>query len=129
MKNKLILLTIIASLGFLSACYNDNLEELTPAYGLSDNSCDTAGVMTYAYHIVPIMETHCGSKNACHGATNRFNNLSVYAGVKKTVLNGKLMSCITWTGTASRMPKNAPKLDDCTIAKIAKWVNAGALEN
>ena len=127
MINKLFF--AIICICFLSACYSDNLQELTPSFGLKDNACDTAGVMTYTYHIAPIMEASCGTKTACHGTSNKYIDLSTYTGVKKIVTNGKLISCITWTGTASRMPKYGSKLDDCTIRKIQKWVDAGALNN
>ena len=129
MKTIKILFAVIAVLAF-TACYNDNLSELTIGAGDGVTTCNSDGVMSFGTDINPILQNYCGSLNSCHNSTNSSGvNLSTYTGVKAVVLNGKLISSITWTGSASHMPKNGSKLSDCTIAKIQKWVDAGSPNN
>ena len=117
-------------LGIMFSCYNDNLSELTPSSGVSGGSCDTTGVITYASHIAPMLKTNCGTANSCHGRNNTSGyDLSTYAGVNSARASGKLISSITWTGSAIRMPENGSKMNSCNIVKIQKWIDAGALNN
>lgn len=131
MRLKHIFLLLVTA-GFTSACYNDNLQELTPSAGLDSStmSCDTAGIMTYATNVTLILKTYCGTQNSCHSSSNTSGvNLSTYNGVRTVALDGRLINSIKWTGSAEHMPQNSSKLSDCTIKKIEKWVNAGALNN
>src|SRR4051794_34610374 len=97
---KKVLFLFLAVAGLIS-CYNDNLSELDPSSGVPGGSCDTTGVMTYANHITPLLKTNCGTSNSCHSAKNTSGyNLSTYDGVHAVVVSGKLMSSITWTGSA-----------------------------
>lgn len=106
-----------------SGCYMDNEEEL---YRFSNTACDTANV-TYSAVISPIMSANC---NACHTGSPASGNPQVvldnYDGVKTVALNGKLMSSLSYT--TKPMPPSA-KLDDCSIAKINAWINAGSINN
>lgn len=134
MKKLFFIAFLGAAILMMAACYNDNLSELTPASGVKGGTgagaCDTAGVMSYSSHVLPVLQTNCGINNSCHGSNNTSGyNLSTYTGVRSVALNGKLISSITWTGSASHMPQNAPKMTDCNIAKIQKWVNTGSLNN
>jgi|SRR5690606_25688101 len=115
----LLLLTV----GVLSGCYNDNIEELYP-----QETCDTTNV-TYSGTIKPILEQSCNLPDCHNGPMPSGYDFTKYSGLKKTVDNGKLLESITRTGSASFMPKDRPKLDDCTIAKFRIWIDAGAPEN
>lgn len=122
---------LLAGLLFSGGCYYDNLEELHPEVLLNTN-CDTTVTMSYQTHIRPILTNSCGANNSCHSAQGAGGGivLADYAGVKSAVSSGKLVSSITWDGNASQMPQNSPsKLNDCSIAKIQKWVDAGTLNN
>lgn len=121
---------LLVSLVFFAGCYADNLQELHPQL-LLNNNCDTTGTMSYQTHIQPVLTNSCGSNNSCHNAQNSSGViLETYDGVKAAVNDGKLLSSILWDGNASQMPKNSPsKLNDCSIAKIQKWIDAGALNN
>lgn len=119
----------------LSACYYDSMEEFHPAPivipGINDagsSGCDTAVAITYTTHIKPILDNNCGANSPCHMGSNSNSgiDLSNYAGAKG--VQGKLFGAVTWDGTASNMPKNLPKINDCSIAKIKKWVNTGTTE-
>jgi hypothetical protein len=125
------------TVGFTS-CYYDNIEDLHPAPviipGINDSTatggCDTAKVITYTADIKPIMEANCGANTPCHsGATSNSGiDLATYAGAKAAA-QGKLIGAIKWDGTASNMPKGSTsKINDCSIAKIQKWVDTGKAE-
>ncbi len=107
---------------FFSSCYYDNAEDLYPS-----NNCDTTNV-TYAKVIQPIIQTNC-VKSGCHlGVTPSGFDFSTYAALATVANNGKLVIAIEHTGNIP-MPRNAAKLDNCTISKIKSWVANGALNN
>jgi hypothetical protein len=125
MKKKILGISAGLSIVFFASCYKDNAEDMYPS---SSSGCDTFNV-TYSGTIAPIMAASCAI-SGCHiGSGQTGYDLSNYAGVKVVATNGNLMSSIQHTGSASAMPKDAPKLDNCTIAKIGAWVNAGAPNN
>lgn len=118
MKKCILLISGLLIVGFTS-CKKGNAEDMLP-------ECDTTNV-TYSGTIRPILDTKCMS---CHFAGNTTGvNLSTYNGVAAVANNGHLVSAITHDGSVEPMPKDQPKLDDCTIAKITKWVNDGAPNN
>jgi mono/diheme cytochrome c family protein len=120
---KLFLFGIIAattaSMTF-SSCYKKNIEE---TYG-----CDTS-VTTYASVIKPIVGDNC-AKGGCHSATDKAGgyDLSSYDGLHNIAISAKLVGSIKQDGSAHAMPPSG-KLDDCSIAKITRWVNRGAQNN
>lgn len=121
---------LLSLIGLMFSCYNDNLSELDPAAGVGGGSCDTTGMITYANQIAPLLKTNCGTSNSCHSSNNTSGyTLSTYSGVRAVVANGRLMNSINWTGSAIRMPQDASKMNDCKIATIQKWIDAGALNN
>ncbi len=134
MKNKILFFSSLCLLGislFQSSCYYDNVQELHPEL-LLNNDCDTSAVMSYQTHIKPILNNSCGANTSCHNSQGAGGGviLDTYSGLKSNVDNGKLMSSILWDGNTSQMPKNSPaQIKDCSIAKIQKWIAAGALEN
>jgi hypothetical protein len=113
----------------LGGCYYDRFDEFHPS--TATGGCDTTVVMSFATHIVPILNTNCGTNNSCHGTTNTsYIDLSAYAGVHAIATNGKLVSCITWDGNASQMPQGSSnQISICDQTKIRKWVTAGAPNN
>ena len=125
MKNKKKLLPLLILLAGFYGCYNDNAEDLYPH--ITAANCDTANV-TYAGVIQPVIATNC-VKSGCHlGVYPTGYDLSDYSGLAAVAGNGKLVAAIEHTGP-NPMPQDAPKLDDCTIAKIKKWVTEGAQDN
>jgi len=105
---------------FISSCSNDSEDMLAP-------SCDTSNV-TYSGTIVSLLTANC---YACHSGTTPVApfRLDSHAAVAVQAGNGKLIGAISHNAGFSPMPKNAPKLSDCNIAKIKKWVNAGFPNN
>jgi len=108
-------------------CYKDNAEEMYPPAG-GGSTCDTSNV-TFSNTVNAIIATKCATAG-CHATSSPTGiNLSSYAGIASIANSGKLMASITHSGGASAMPKGLPKLDDCSIAKIKKWVDDGAPNN
>ncbi len=122
---KLIPALFLILVGFAS-CYKDNAEDMYP--GSAGNSCDTTNV-TFSGVVKPIIDAKCATAGCHINAAASGIDLSNYAGVAHIANDGDLMGAITHNGVFSPMPKGMAKLDDCTIAKIRVWVNAGAPNN
>ena len=121
MKFFLIFLCIITAL--TQGCYYDKQELLNPGNAI----CDTTTI-TFSGSVNPILMTHCV---VCHSGANPplGVKLDTYTGVKAQASNGKLFGSINYSPGFSPMPKNSAKLSNCNIAKIRKWISAGALNN
>ena len=94
--------------------------------------CDTSMVISYATHIAPIMNNSCGAQDpSCHTSATASGQaiLDIQLGVNAVAMDGRLLSCITWDGNTSFMPKSGVKLPECDINKIRKWINEGAPDN
>jgi hypothetical protein len=128
MLSKKIILLCFVIIGGFSSCYYDNFAELNPGAGLS-GCTDTAGTITFATKVLPIMQQNCGTSNpGCHqnNASTGFYDLNNKAGVDVAIADGKFLGSIKHEAGASAMPKTGGKLDDCSIAVIEKWINTGA---
>lgn len=95
--------------------------------GCNENygACETSDVR-YGAFVQPLIQSRC---QGCHSGNTPQGgvNLSTYANIKTMAANGKLYGAIT--RTSNWMPKGGAKLDDCTVAKMKAWIDAGALEN
>ncbi|RYE00371.1 MAG: hypothetical protein EOP54_00265 [Sphingobacteriales bacterium] len=111
----------------VAGCYKDNAEEMYPPAG-GGSTCETSNV-TFSNTVNTIIATKCATAGCHAGVYPTGIDLSDYAGVATIANSGKLMASITHSGSASAMPKGLPKLDDCSIAKIKKWVDDGAPNN
>lgn len=122
---KLIAIGAIAMI--TAGCYNDKADKLYPSPGTV--VCDTTTV-TYTDDIKPIFEAKCNTPG-CHdaGAIAGGYNFTTQAGIQVPALNGRIVGCINWASGFSAMPKGLPKLQQCEIDKITRWVNQGALNN
>jgi hypothetical protein len=129
MKKKLAILSI-SLIGFLSGCYNDNMEELFPADPLGKVECDTLKTVSYLTDIKPLMEKSCGTTNSCHGSTSGIVDFTQYNNLKGYADACTLMNVILWAPGAAQMPKNlGQRLDPCKRALFKSWVAAGAPNN
>jgi hypothetical protein len=113
----LLLLTVSTA-----SCKYDKQELLFP-----NTVCDTT-VVTYSVSVAPILSANC---TRCHGGSTPSAGikLDVYSGVKIYADNGSLLGAISHDPSFSPMPKNGPKMSDCNIAKIRKWIAAGSPNN
>jgi hypothetical protein len=121
---KFIPLLLIFSISvFISSCYYDNEEEL---YQFSGN-CDTTQI-AFSTRILPILNQNC---NGCHsGASPSAGiNLTTHADVLVYVQNGSLIGSIDHLQGFSPMPKSSPKIPECQILSIKKWIAAGSPNN
>ena len=117
---KLIIVLSVAAVAIIS-CKKDNADDVFP----DPPACDTSNV-TFSAVIKPIIQAKCLS---CHtGTSGTGYDLSTYNGMEAVASHGQLLPAINHTGPKP-MPQGQPKLDDCSIAKITKWVNDGAPNN
>jgi hypothetical protein len=107
----------------LHSCYYDIEEELYPLAG----DCDVSNV-TYSGTVAPMMANTC---NSCHGSNFPQGGIRTdnYADLKTIADNGRLWGAINHEAGYRPMPDNLPKMNDCNLAKIRKWLDDGALNN
>ncbi len=92
----------------------------------SSSGCDTS-LFTYSGAVAPIMETYC---IGCHSSASApGGDLTNYAAVRQSAVNGNLIGAISHSTGFSFMPSGGDKLEDCKITQIKKWVAAGGLNN
>lgn len=122
-----VLSVLIFMFGMLNSCYFDNEEELYPP-----ESCNNENV-SLREDVIPILESACYN---CHDLSNApvlgdGINLEGYSRLKGYLDNNsnKFLGSLKWNGQGSPMPKNASKLDVCSINKIEVWINEGQLNN
>lgn len=124
---KKILIIAVLSIA-ITGCYNDKADKLYPV--AATVTCDTTTI-TYAHDILPIITAKCNIAGGCHdaqgAATSNFD-FTQYQPLND-VANNQLLGDIRWESGHNPMPKGLPKLSDCEIDKITRWVNQGALNN
>ena len=122
MKKVYLSILSLGTICFLNSCYYDNHKELRPEAALpnSTSNCDTLNAISYSSQIVQILSSAC---LGCHNPGS--GDLSNHSSVQAYALSGNLYTRVN-TGN---MPKGGPKLSDCDIAKIKRWVDAGAPNN
>jgi hypothetical protein len=124
---------VIAGLALMFAgCYNDKGDQLYPAPTTPTSACDTTNqTISYTATISGIMAASCATAG-CHDAATQQGgyNLSSYPGVHMAATtDNKLLGSIQQLSGYSPMPQGAPKLSDCQIGLVTKWVNQGAPNN
>lgn len=89
--------------------------------------CDTLNV-SFANTINPLIQNTCVG---CHSNSNpgKGLNFTTHAGVRAAAQSGQLYGALSHAQGFTAMPQGMDKLDDCTLAKIKSWINAGAPNN
>jgi mono/diheme cytochrome c family protein len=84
-------------------------------------ACDSTNV-TYPETVYPILQANCIS---CHGGATPSGGLNFtnYDHVAFVAESGQLLGSIRHLAGFQPMPQGGPKLSECEIALIAKWVN------
>ncbi|GAA4466963.1 hypothetical protein GCM10023093_21980 [Nemorincola caseinilytica] len=120
------ILAVAAIAMIATGCYNDKYEELYPKGTVV---CDTTTV-AFAGDIKPILDSKCNT-SGCHDAATASGgyNFTTHAGVQPAMLNGRILGSVKWMSGFSAMPKDLPKLSQCEIDKMTRWMNQGALNN
>ena len=115
MRRRPLQLSLILGLSLLLwECKKDRPQASTP-------QCPGVDTMTITYqgYVADVMRQHCTS---CHGGSNpsRGIPLETYDQVKNSALSGK------WYASMANgsMPPSG-KLDDCTLAKLKRWMDTG----
>lgn len=97
--------------------------------GAKDLPCDDCNLenIGYASTIKPILAECTG----CHSRVYPEGNIRLdnYKFVYTVATNGKLLGAIAHQQGFVPMPQDSPKLSDCKILQIKKWVDAGAPNN
>jgi len=125
MKRKILLTTLTATV-VLSSCYYDVEEELYPP---NNNNCNNPTTISYAQHVVPLLQSN--GCLGCHsgGAPSGGINLSNHTAVKVRATDGKLYGAINHSPGFKPMPQGGNKMNACDIAKIKSWIDSGAPNN
>lgn len=124
MKKKTgVIISVIFLFSMIVGCYYDKKSEIYP---IITGGCDTTNV-TYSGSVKPILDGYC---NNCHSTAVASGGvvLDNYDGVVIPALNGKLMGTVKHSSGFNAMPPGT-QLDDCKIATLNKWVQAGAPNN
>lgn len=125
---KKILLVLFTGLVLaISSCYYDKEELLY--HTVSNVPCtDTAGVVSYAQKVAPMLQQYCYS---CHSGNFPSGNIAMgtYAADKAIGQNGSLYGSINHASGYSPMPQGTPKMSSCQIAVVKKWIDAGMQNN
>jgi len=89
------------------------------------SDCDTLN-LTYK-DVQPIIEKNCYK---CHSgnAPSELFNLETYQQVKEKGDEGRLFGAINHLPGFKSMPRKAPKLGGCELAKFNAWINNGMTE-
>jgi len=125
MKKEVALLLIGFACFFMlipQACENNNEVDL---YGVQD--CDTTNI-TWDSKIAAILQSNCVE---CHGPELSYNGIrhDSYAEELVVINDGRLRGVVNHLPGYVKMPQNRPKLNDCQLKIINKWIENGAPEN
>lgn len=106
---------------FCSSCYYRKGDDLVII-------CDTLNTVSYNNKVLPLLQNNCYS---CHTNISTGGGwiMGDYNKDKFMSQNSNLINAINHKNGYPQMPKNAPKLSDCNIAIITKWINEGCLNN
>ena len=126
---KTVFFSIISLVGIfsISSCYYDKEELLYPAS--NNGPCtDSTGTISYLKKVVPVFQQYCYS---CHTGNFPSGNIvmGTYQADKTIAQSGKLYGTISHSSGYSPMPKSMPKLNNCQVATIKKWIDAGMVNN
>lgn len=125
-RNYFVLIIPALLLFLATSCYYDNEEYLYPDNG-GIPGCDTTDV-TYSGTVAPILVNNC---NDCHNPASPSGGVIVdnYTDLLVYVNNGRFWGSINHDQGYQPMPRNSPKLSECNLTKIKKWIDDGALNN
>ncbi len=126
MKKYLLVLLVGFTL-LVSSCYYDK-EELLYSAANNGPCTDSVGAISYTQKVAPLLRQYCYS---CHTGSFPSGNIAIgsYTADKAIAQNGSLYGSINHAAGFSPMPKGMPKMSDCQIATIKKWIDAGMQNN
>ncbi len=91
------------------------------------NNCDTTNV-SFSAHIQPMMQNNCAG---CHSGNQPQAGISLtsHANIADAAVSGRLLGSVMHSPGYAAMPQGSPKLDNCKITQIKKWINNGTPNN
>lgn len=100
------------------------------AQGARNNSCEDCDTTVYSWSaaVVPLINTNC---RGCHNPNYLSAGLDLtdYPSVRSVALDGRLMGSLNHVPGFPAMPLGAPKLDECKLTIVQKWIDDGAPNN
>jgi hypothetical protein len=128
MRISILLFTGLLVISAVSTCYYDSEEYLYPQL----YQCDSTATITFEKSVLPILRNdcfECHSNKTAPGISNI--KLENYDDVKARALKGRtpsnkgsLLGSISYSKDYKHMPEIKPKLEDCKITTIEKWIVA-----
>jgi hypothetical protein len=115
----------------LGSCYNDKYDKLYP---VASTTCDTTSI-SYTNDVAPIITAYCAISGGCHNASGDVAtgglDYTVFPILQSQATTDLIVADINGTPGRghSAMPLNLPKLSQCNINKITRWINEGAPDN
>lgn len=93
---------------------------------VNGGACDTTSVVKYSQFVQPLLQAKC---TGCHNSSSKQGgiDLSSHDKVRPFATNGSLYNAVS--RNSNWMPKGGPKIDNCSIIKLKKWINSGAPNN
>jgi len=90
--------------------------------------CNNPSPVSYTNDVLTILGPTC---LVCHDQAGNAGGIvfDTYAGLKVVVDNGTFEGAINHNAGFEPMPRNNPKLPDCTLELIQSWIDAGAPNN
>ncbi|MFI5152587.1 MAG: hypothetical protein ACHQET_04590 [Chitinophagales bacterium] len=131
-KSIQVCLGIVTAIVFLAlACAKTNEDALQRDHNGGDTTtCSIADSVYYNTDITNILNAYC---YGCHGSNSYIGISGVllegYANLEFYAANGILYGVVNHTNNFPAMPAGQPKLPDCEVNKINKWIAQGHLPN
>lgn len=121
---------VLFLIGSIMSCTKDNAIDLSEVEEpvedtISVNLCESEGL--YLSEVEPIINLNC---NSCHSSGGSADFILLDTHSDLVANSSTLMAAIKHDGGGvSVMPAGAPKLSDCDIQTIQKWIDSGKLNN
>ena len=118
-----VLITALFSIAWFVSCQSLNEEDL-----FGEKDCDTS-IVTYSGDILPILEGYCyqchsGSDPISGRSFEGYDNFYLYA-----IDRNRVYGAVNHLSGFFQMPKNRPKLPECELNQINKWIREGGQNN
>ena len=118
--NRKFFFSLIIVAAVIASCSSDSEDPMA--------TCEPDN-LTYTNDIAAIINTNCATTDVCHTATStRIFSLADFNAVNLQIPENRISGAINQLSGFAAMPRNAERLDDCTIAMIDQWLDDGAPE-
>ncbi len=115
---------------FLLSCNKHKVQPQTDQQVISQSvQCQTASVISYSSHVLPLFQNNCNNCHASPGAGGI--KLDSYSSIKEIMLSGQVMAVVTNTDINAIImpPPRQRHLDSCEIKTLNIWLAQGCSNN